>query len=395
MAVMLLGMTLPAQAAEGDAHLVVEISNKADQAGVWLADAGGGDYQSATKVGARPANLEDRMGLSMAAEEGRDVALMYWMGNNGDSYDLAMTSGYLEIWIYTSNPDFIKETSFCRVDIGSASWLGSDTFFWDLRDMAWQTGWNCFTLSLAKGASENGKPDLSALRWVRFSTTYAEPGDIFAMGGFQFVETKEKTSSFPTGLGPNRYEGKNILLLTDDLTGQDGWPRALQTMTGCIPIRTQTTIQTTEEARAVFQEEVVEKKPDIVIISLGMHDQSVDSKTGKNRVDTERFEENLTYFASSLPGTELVFVTPAAVCTAEGYYSPGAYDFSTDFQETYAEIIRRVAQACGASLADGYGDSLKRDLTRYTKVGDGIHLTTYGQVKLWTCISEAMSNASG
>ena len=59
---------------------------------------------------------------------------------------------------------------------------------------------------------------------------------------------------------------------------------------------------TTEGARARFEEDVLGHRPDIVVIQLGANDAAIDVWRGQTtpRVPAERYEENLRYFVREL-----------------------------------------------------------------------------------------------
>lgn len=123
---------------------------------------------------------------------------------------------------------------------------------------------------------------------------------------------------------------------------------------------------TTEAARRRFQTDVLDARPDLVIIQFGLNDSTVDvwktPPATAPRVSLDRFTENLTYFVERLQqsGARVVLMTFNPLAWTEqlrGLYGRAPYrvDQATGFnkgRDGYLAAIRRIASSHGAALVD-------------------------------------------
>lgn len=182
-------------AAEDDADKVVfefPTDELVTDTGRWIADMGGGSYDSADLAGARiePAGevFEGNV-IAMETKSGVDYNLMYWMGDDGRSQDTGLTveNGKLSLWVYVSDIDVIYESSWTEIDVGCAEWIGTDWAYWNLQQVFWQEGWNYVELDFSTAIIE-GNFDMSALRWIRFCVVGCPDGEEFRLGQVRFIE---------------------------------------------------------------------------------------------------------------------------------------------------------------------------------------------------------------
>jgi lysophospholipase L1-like esterase len=124
---------------------------------------------------------------------------------------------------------------------------------------------------------------------------------------------------------------------------------------------------TTEDARARFDTDVLAREPDLVVIQFGLNDSAIDVWRGETspRVTLERYAENLDFFLDALAvrgaaGTRAVLMTPNPMTWTEimrGYYAKPPYDSADpDGMNVplmpYVERVRRIARERGVPLAD-------------------------------------------
>lgn len=125
---------------------------------------------------------------------------------------------------------------------------------------------------------------------------------------------------------------------------------------------------TTADARARFERDVLAHKPDLAIIQFGLNDAAVDvwknPPATQPRVSAEEYEKNLRYFVNTLKtrGAEIILMTPNASQwtekTKQMYgkppYQPDDPDGFNVLVSRYAEIVRQVARAEKVPLIDVY-----------------------------------------
>jgi len=123
---------------------------------------------------------------------------------------------------------------------------------------------------------------------------------------------------------------------------------------------------TTELGRARFEQDVLDRRPDLVIIQLGINDAAVDvwrnPPAPGPRVALERYRENLTYFVTTLQaqGAQVILMTPNPLRWADKTrklygqppYDPQSPDGFSVTMPPYVEAVRQVAAERGVKLID-------------------------------------------
>lgn len=123
---------------------------------------------------------------------------------------------------------------------------------------------------------------------------------------------------------------------------------------------------TTEAARSRFQADVLDRRPDAVILQFGINDAVVDVWTNppavRSRVSLERYTENLRYFVRTLRerGVRVLLMTPnplrwtAKLKSLYGKppYRPDDPDGLNMILKDYAQSVRQIAQDEKAILID-------------------------------------------
>jgi lysophospholipase L1-like esterase len=125
---------------------------------------------------------------------------------------------------------------------------------------------------------------------------------------------------------------------------------------------------TTADARARFEKDVLSPKPRIVIIQFGINDAAVDvwktPPASSPRVSTTDYESNLLHFIQTLKSrsVRVIIMTPNPCRwsdeTRRFYgkppYRPDGPDGFNILLRGYAEIVRRLARREGVTLIDVY-----------------------------------------
>ncbi len=125
---------------------------------------------------------------------------------------------------------------------------------------------------------------------------------------------------------------------------------------------------TTAAGRARFTEDVLDRKPDIVVIQFGINDAAVDvwktPPATQPRVAVDRYTTNLEFFADALQSQErtVILMTPNPIRwtpTLRRIYGKTPYrtndpDGFNVMLKTYAEAMRKVARRKNVPLVDVY-----------------------------------------
>ncbi len=135
----------------------------------------------------------------------------------------------------------------------------------------------------------------------------------------------------------------------------------------------------TYNASLRFEEDVLAKNPDIVIICFGMNDQAWEVKYDRPIIPPENYRKNLEGFVSALKAIEasVVFVTPNPV-NGDSYTANENNDYNYGLMADYCNEMRAIALENGCALIDINREiELSGDLSKYI-ASDGIHQTVAG-----------------
>ncbi len=154
---------------------------------------------------------------------------------------------------------------------------------------------------------------------------------------------------------------------------------------------------TTEAGRARFVRDVLDRKPDLVILQFGINDAAVDvwktPPASQPRVSLERYVANLEFFIESLQAQQraVLLMTPNALCWTPAlkqrygkspYRPDEAYGFNVLLQD-YAEAARGVAKRKGVPLIDVFAAFQRHGKTSGQAIDDllldGMHPNGQGQ----------------
>jgi len=121
---------------------------------------------------------------------------------------------------------------------------------------------------------------------------------------------------------------------------------------------------TTDMARERFQQDVLDKKPDVVTIFFGLNDAAANVWQGvtEPRIPVERYTENLRYFVQTLrgQGATPILLTPNPLAWTDelrNLYGKPPYDTTSDagfniLLDRYVKAARQVAAEENAPLID-------------------------------------------
>ncbi len=193
-------------------------------------------------------------------------------------------------------------------------------------------------------------------------------------------------------------QGKTIIALGDSMTrfgttadggtsstGEKTYPYYLSTSEylGVDVINAGVGGDTTNHVMARFKADVLDKKPDLVIICIGMNDQAMVISSGNPNVSLATYKSNLDYFIKEIKaiGSDVVIVTPSLVNANSGYYVPGAYglDYSSDLVFDFCNAMRELAIANNCTIVDINYECEFEDMNKFAQYGDGIHHSDYGR----------------
>lgn len=168
---------------------------------------------------------------------------------------------------------------------------------------------------------------------------------------------------------------------------------------------------TTEDARKRFREDVLDQKPDRVILQFGINDAAVDvwknPPATEPRVSRARYKENLTWMLDELAAREIpaVLMTPNPLRWAERtreLYSKPPYDLDDPdgfnvLLRGYAETAREVAAATNTPVVDIYAALQAYDKQEGQSMDDllldGMHPNDAGHALVAELLAETIKGA--
>lgn len=157
---------------------------------------------------------------------------------------------------------------------------------------------------------------------------------------------------------------------------------------------------TTQNAVARFEKDVLQKKPDLVVIQFGINDSAVDvwkdPPATKSRVSKEKYEANLRSLIKQLKEKQIdvILMTPNSLrwiprikkLYGKPPYNPEDPDGFNLFLKSYAETVRQIAKENNLPLVDVYAAfetyAKQPGQSAQDMLLDGIHPNTKGQRKV-------------
>jgi len=149
---------------------------------------------------------------------------------------------------------------------------------------------------------------------------------------------------------------------------------------------------TTEQGRARFQKDVLDHKPDFVIIQFGINDSLIDftntPPATAPRVSLERYRENLEHFVTSAKaqGAKVILMTPNPIywtwtslqAFGQAPYNMDTVDGFNVLLKDYAEVSREVAKKYDLYGPDIQAIYLANPRAWVDWLCDGMHSTDAG-----------------
>ena len=168
-----------------------------------------------------------------------------------------------------------------------------------------------------------------------------------------------------------------VVAFGDSITAADKWQKHIEKAYGIDIINAGIGGDTTNTAKTRFQSAVLNRKPDIVFISLGVNDCAIDMA---RYVDLDTYKANMTYFIDECQriGARVIVNIPTPVVDEqyltrheEAPFEP--YGGPNGIVTVYAEAAREVAREKGVVFADlnAYFQSLDGGYVKYFP--DGVH----------------------
>ena len=154
---------------------------------------------------------------------------------------------------------------------------------------------------------------------------------------------------------------------------------------------------TTRNAVARFEKDVLQKKPDLVVIQFGINDSAVDvwrdPPATKSRVSLKQYEANLRSLIDQLQKQQIkvILMTPNSlrwIPRIKKLYGKPPYDPDdplgfNKFLKNYAEAVRKIAKEKQVPLVDIYAAfekyAAREGQSAQDLLLDGIHPNTEGQ----------------
>ncbi len=255
------------------------------------------------------------------------------------------------------------------------------------------SGATSYTVSVNKsGVCTLG--ELAVEPTVVTATSFKLPDGILEVGNAYTVTVSANNSAsavarifcFSAEALQSKLSGKKVLAFGDSLTARSGWVGMLGGFIGTEVINAGVGGDTTNNAIARFENDVLEKDPDVALICFGMNDQPQSSSKGAPNVSLETYTANMTQMITALQanGTDVILIAPHDAYAGEGYYKPGEYglDYAYGNMKDYCNALRTLAVRYGCGLIDIYAETQSVDMRKFLNAGDGIHQSPYGH-ELW------------
>ncbi len=175
-------------------------------------------------------------------------------------------------------------------------------------------------------------------------------------------------------------DGATLVTFGDSITALSKWPRGVAKATNMHLINAGIGGNTTEQGRARFERDVLNKDPDFVIMSFATNDFYLEDGVNP-RVTTARYKENLQYFIAQIEaiGATPILMTPPFLSDdsqgGSSLYPEKSVNLALD---KYVVAMREVAATTGTHLIDMHAvcDS-GYDLNTFL-IADGLHLADQG-----------------
>ncbi len=225
-------------------------------------------------------------------------------------------------------------------------------------------------------------------------TSFALPEGILEVGNAYTVTVSANNSAsamcklfcFSKEALASKLADKTVLAFGDSLTARSGWVGMLGGFIGTEVINAGVGGDSTNNAIARFENDVLEKDPDVALVCFGMNDQAQKTATGTPNVPLNTYIANLTTIITGLQesGADVILIAPHDAYGADGYYKPGEYglDYAYGNMKDFCNAVRELAVKYDCGLIDIYAETQSVDMSKFLNAGDGIHQSPEGHT-LW------------
>ncbi len=189
----------------------------------------------------------------------------------------------------------------------------------------------------------------------------------------------------------NKFNGKKIVAFGDSITAWTGWVSMLYGEIGVDVINAGVGGDTTADALARIDKDVIAENPDLTIINFGMNDQALFTATGKNNTPIDKYEENYRKIIEKIQatGSKIILVAVHDVCVEKYGKTEPAYDQKdadgVTYVDRYNEIVKKLAIEYNLGFLDI--NSKAQDMLVEMSL-DGVHLNEVGQKRYTEWISD-------
>lgn len=129
--------------------------------------------------------------------------------------------------------------------------------------------------------------------------------------------------------------------------------------------------------------EIKPRKPELVIIAIGINDCQFFHKENKFRVEPEQFENNILKLARDLSKQKIIFIGLTPV--DENLVNPLPRDkkrcLKNEFVKNYNEIIRKICESKNLGFVDIFNKWINLNYKKF--LFDGLHPNNIGHEKIF------------
>lgn len=177
-------------------------------------------------------------------------------------------------------------------------------------------------------------------------------------------------------------DGATLVALGDSLTAMGSWSKLVAEELNMVLVNSGIGGDTSADALARFERDVVKKNPDFVLIGLGTNDFVREGQGNtKPKVSLEDYRANLQTMIDGVKALDAVPILITAPYVQEGAYGPASnYEDAGGLNpalDAYIEVVRALAKENGIGLIDIHKICDDYALNEFL-ISDGVHLADTG-----------------
>lgn len=177
-------------------------------------------------------------------------------------------------------------------------------------------------------------------------------------------------------------DGATLVALGDSLTAMGDWSQTVAEELNMIGVNSGVGGDTSADALARFERDVVKKDPDFVLIGLGTNDFIREGQGNTSpRVSVEQFRANMQTMIDGVKAMNAVPILITAPYVRDDAYPPVSnYDDVGGMNpalDVYIEAVRRLSKENGIGLIDIHKKCDDYPLEEFL-ISDGVHLSAVG-----------------